>query len=151
MIAPRLTVHKTQALSIKHVVKGCLEAAGHIEKCHGSNHKKHAQLCVQGVFAWGQVYVLISRVTDPENFQLVGIPPLDLVHDVRLALRAAGFDPDDVFTKGTAVSNEWQYDPLQRKFSQKRISERTVPMTHRPLHEVLDPQPRTAEVLMCPP
>ena len=29
-IAPRLTVHKTQALSIKHVVKGCLEAAGRI-------------------------------------------------------------------------------------------------------------------------
>ena len=39
-----LTIHKTQALSIKHLVIGCLE----------------------GVFAMGQVYVLISRVTDPQ-------------------------------------------------------------------------------------
>jgi len=31
--APRLTVHKTQALSIKHIVKGCLEAAGRIANC----------------------------------------------------------------------------------------------------------------------
>ena len=35
-----LTVHKTQALSIRHLVLGCLE----------------------GVFALGQVYVLMSRV-----------------------------------------------------------------------------------------
>ena len=40
-----LTVHKTQALSIKHIVRGCIE----------------------GVFAQGQVYVLISRVTDPNS------------------------------------------------------------------------------------
>ena len=55
----RLQVHKTQALSIKHLVLGCLE----------------------GVFALGQVYVLVSRVTDPKNFSLVGIPPRDLVED----------------------------------------------------------------------
>ncbi len=36
-----LTIHKVQALSIAHLVIGCLE----------------------GVFAMGQVYVLISRVT----------------------------------------------------------------------------------------
>ena len=47
-----LTVHKTQALSIKHLVLGALE----------------------GIFALGQVYVLISRVTDPANFALVGVP-----------------------------------------------------------------------------
>ena len=45
-----LTVHKVQALSIHHKVHGCLE----------------------GVFAQGQVYVMVSRVTDPENFCLVG-------------------------------------------------------------------------------
>ena len=33
-----LTIHKTQSLSVKHVVRGCLE----------------------GVFAFGQVYVLVS-------------------------------------------------------------------------------------------
>ncbi len=41
---------QVQALSITHAVHGCLE----------------------GVFAIGQVYVLISRVTDPLNFGLVG-------------------------------------------------------------------------------
>ena len=45
-----LTVHKVQALSIQHLVFGCLE----------------------GTFAQGHVYVLVSRVTDPENFYLVG-------------------------------------------------------------------------------
>ena len=50
-----LTVHKTQALSIKHLVLGSLE----------------------GVFALGQVYVLISRVTDPQNFSLLGIPSVE--------------------------------------------------------------------------
>ena len=39
-----------QALSIKHLVLGCLE----------------------GVFALGQVYVLFSRVTDPLHLALVG-------------------------------------------------------------------------------
>jgi len=43
-----LTIHKTQALSIKHIVRGSLE----------------------GIFAVGQVYVLISRVTDPANLEL---------------------------------------------------------------------------------
>ena len=51
-----LTIHKTQALSIKHIVRGSLE----------------------GIFAFGQVYVLISRVTDPANLELIGLPPKDL-------------------------------------------------------------------------
>ena len=50
-----LTVHKVQALSIKHRVLGCLE----------------------GVFALGQVYVLISRVTDPINFSLIEMPSVE--------------------------------------------------------------------------
>jgi hypothetical protein len=49
-----------QALSIRHIVRGCLE----------------------GVFAQGQVYVLVSRVTCPWHFQLVGLPPKDLLEDV---------------------------------------------------------------------
>ena len=72
-----LQVHKTQALSIKHLVLGCLE----------------------GVFALGQVYVLVSRVTDPKNFSLVGIPPRDLVEDLAQALLRAGIDVDSFFKK----------------------------------------------------
>ena len=55
-----LTCHKVQALTIKHVVRACLE----------------------GIFAWGSVYVMFSRVTDPRNLRLVGLPPYDLLDDV---------------------------------------------------------------------
>ena len=88
-------------------------------------------------------------VTVPENFQLIGLPPVDIVNDVRAALRSAGFqDPDAVFATSTSISMEWLYDAVERRFSQKRISERSVPMIHRTLAQTLDPQPRTAEVLM---
>ena len=59
-----LTIHKTQALSIKHIVRGSLE----------------------GIFAFGQVYVLISRVTDPANLELIGLPPKDIIEDLSAAL-----------------------------------------------------------------
>ena len=111
----RLQVHKTQALSIKHLVLGCLE----------------------GVFALGQVYVLVSRVTDPKNFSLVGIPPRDLVEDLAQALLRAGIDVDSFFEKACQVSGEWKYDRsrarvldrIQQKFSNKR----TVPLRFRTL------------------
>ena len=70
-----LTVHKTQALSIKHLVLGSLE----------------------GVFALGQVYVLISRVTDPQNFYLLGVPPRDLLEDLASALIEQGISVDEFF------------------------------------------------------
>ena len=44
---------------------------------------------LEGVFALGQVYVLISRVTDPVNMQLVGLPPMDLLPDIYAAWQAA--------------------------------------------------------------
>ena len=127
-----LTIHKTQALSIKHVVRGCLE----------------------GVFAFGQVYVLISRVTCPWNLELIGLPPKDLVNDVAAALGAAGKDYNDVFDKCLDVSSEWKYDlnsthrqPVER-FSQRYIRERQVPMVHKTLDEILNPQPVASEVLL---
>ena len=51
-----LTIHKIQALTLTQLVLGCLE----------------------GVFAHGQIYVLISRVTDPQNFCAIGMPPEDI-------------------------------------------------------------------------
>ena len=53
--------------------------------------------CFEGVFALGQVYVLVSRVTDPMNLVLVGVPPKDLLEDIAAALLACGVDVDKYF------------------------------------------------------
>jgi hypothetical protein len=83
------------------------------------------------------------------------LPPKDLIGDLSAALRRAHLDPDDVFNKCIGVSNEWKYDlnnvyskPYCERFSQQRIAERTVPMVHKSLEEVLKPQPAASEVLL---
>ena len=124
-----LTIHKTQALSIAHLVLGCLE----------------------GVFALGQVYVLFSRVTIPQNCQLVGIPPKDLIDEVADALRAAGFDVDTCFKRAAAVTGEWVYTPgdgpVSHRIVPKRSAERNIPLKCRTLAEVLTPQPQASAVI----
>ena len=35
---------------------------------------------------------MISRATDPKNVELIGIPPIDLLEDVKKALIEAGMD-----------------------------------------------------------
>ena len=124
-----LTVHKTQSLSIKHVVRGCLE----------------------GVFAYGQIYVLVSRVTDPMNFQLIGMPPADMMDEVAIAWRAEGLDVVECLRRATTVTAEWIYEPgdgeLRDRFRPKKQTEQTVPVKHRELWEILNPQPRAAAVL----
>ena len=138
-----LTIHKTQALSIKHIVRGSLE----------------------GIFAFGQVYVLISRVTDPANLELIGLPPKDIIEDLSAALVKKlielGFEKpyaarDAFFKKCTEVSKEWEFDKqsnhnvpsICERFSRQRKSERTVPMVHKTLEEVLNPQPIASKVLL---
>ena len=123
-----LTVHKTQAMSIKHVVLGSLE----------------------GIFALGQVYVLISRVTDPANFHLVGVPPKDLLEAVAAALRGVGLDCDEVFNRAVGVSNEWRYNPdrpWDQRFYPAYIRQRQVPPTHKSIDEILKPQVSAAIVI----
>ena len=124
-----LTIHKTQALSIKHIVAGCLE----------------------GVFALGQVYVLVSRVTDPRNFYLVGLPPRDLLEDIALAIARAGKDSEAFFKKNLSVTNEWVYDPeptrLRDRIKVKSTSEKTVPLRHKTLAEILRPMPDASNVI----
>ena len=130
-----LTIHKVQALTIKHKVDGCLE----------------------GVFAHGQIYVLASRVTDPVNFQTVGLPPLDLLDDVAMGWEEAGFDVDACFEHAASVTQDFEYrhsqpgaDPCRYVASRLTHSfqeERRVPVRLRPLHEVLNAQPETAAVL----
>ena len=75
------------------------------------------------------------------DFELVGVPPKDLVSSLAVALRRAGYDYDEVFQRCIGVSNEWNYNPTSssnvvERFSQKYIRQRSVPMTHKTLEEV---------------
>jgi len=130
-----VTIHKIQALTIKHDVNGCLE----------------------GVFAHGQIYVLASRVTDPEHFHAVGLPPLDLLEPVARAWKAAGLDVDACFQKAASVTKEWVYtaradggDPctgIASRLHPKYEKERRVAIHLKKLKAVLNAQPDAATVL----
>ena len=92
------------------------------------------------------IYLAHPRGTDPKDFELVGVPPKDIVSSLAVALRRAGYDYDAVFQTCIGVSNEWCYNAtgssnLAERFSQKYMRQRTVPMTHKTLEEVLNPQP----------
>ena len=84
-----ITVHKSQSLSVKHIVRGCCE----------------------GIFAHGHLYVLISRATDPKNVQLVGLPPKDMMEEVEAAWARAGLNVDECWRRAVSVTNEWVYTP----------------------------------------
>ena len=99
----------------------------------------------------GQVYVLISRVTDPKNFILCGVPPKDLIEDVAQALIAAGVDVDQYFKTACSVTKEWVYDEsfgrVKDRIRQKIDNERGIPLKHRTLAETLNPQPAASVVI----
>ena len=124
-----ITVHKSQSLSVKHIVRGCCE----------------------GIFAHGHLYVLISRATDPKNVQLVGLPPKDMMEEVEAAWARAGLNVDECWRRAVSVTNEWVYTPgtgpVGNRITQRRIAERTIPLKHRTLAEVLDPQPKASAVI----
>ena len=92
------------------------------------------------------MYLPPPRGTDPKNFELVGVPPKDIVSSLAVALRRANCDYDEIFQRCIGVSNEWNYNAtcnsnVAERFSQKNIRQRHVPLTHETLEEVLNPQP----------
>ena len=95
--------------------------------------------------------VLISRVTDPANLQLVGVPPRDLLQEVEQAWRELGYDVHECWQRAVSVTGEWQYHRggacIQDRIVQKRLEERRIPLKHRTMQEVLDPMPRASEVI----
>ena len=119
--------------SLRHIVRGCLE----------------------GVFAFGQVYVLISRVTDPVNMQLVGLPLMDLLTEIYAAWQAAGHDPVECLRRCATVTGDFVYHPGPQdprdRFTPRCVKERTVPVVARDLSEMLNPQPRAAAVMRARP
>ena len=132
-----LTVHKVQALTIAHVVRGCLE----------------------GVFAAGSLYVLISRVTEPQNLQLIGLPPADLLDDVAEELLRRGIDVNAFFKAACTITKEWVYTDAPTGLSQgaardvrsrlrpRLEARRRIPLKLRTLKETLEPQPAMTAVI----
>ena len=95
------------------------------------------------MFAQGQVYVLISRCTDPKNFELVGIPPADCLMDVVAAWTKAGLDAVEILRKSTELTREFVYDPapedIRDRIKPRFVNTKLVPVKNRTLGEV----PRT--------
>ena len=68
-------------------------------------------MSTDSIFAHGQVYVVWSRITKPDDFHLVGLPPKDLLDEVAAAWKAAGLDVDTCFAHAVMVTNDRQYTP----------------------------------------
>ena len=96
--------------------------------------------------------MLVSRVTDPKNFSLVGIPPRDLIEDLAQELLRQGIDVDAFFEKACQVTADWKYERSMAKvvdrIQQKFCNERTVPLKFRTLAEVLNPQPEALVIIL---
>ena len=79
-----------------------------------------------------EVYVLLSRVTDPRHLALIGMPPADLLEAVCAAWEKAGLDVVECLRRATQVTNEWVYTAtdgdLRSRFTPRRIKETTVPV-----------------------
>ena len=105
----------------------------------------------------GQIYVLISRVTTPQNFQAVGLPPLDMLEDVAKAWKEQGLNVHACFESAVKVTGEWTYDRsiggrdpcanILARLKPVKVEERRVPLKLHNLHKILDPQPDTSTVL----
>ena len=99
----------------------------------------------------GQVYVLVSRVTDPQNFVLVGGPPKDLLEDVAAALLARNVDVDKYFEDACSVTREWVYDRqgprLRDRFKVKFNNEQAIPVKLKSVEDIINPQPDAQVVI----
>ena len=95
--------------------------------------------------------MLVSRVTDPQNFVLVGIPPKDLLEDIAAALLARGVDADKYFEDAASVMREWIYDReaprLRDRVKVKFNKEHALPVKLKTLKEILNPQPDAQVVI----
>ena len=128
-------IHKVQALSIKHFVIGCLEgvlgrvgtqklaqrpllwAGRGLAKwrgiCAGPDLRpdciREEGMCSLRVRSRESAPSFplsrISRVTDPRNFLLTGLPPKDLWEDVALAWQRAGLNVDECWKRALSVTN----------------------------------------------
>ena len=82
---------------------------------------------------------------------LSGLPPADLLDEVAEAWARAGIDVVESLRNATIVTNGWEYVPgngnLHSRLERRQIRERSIPIVHRNLDEVLCPQPRALVVI----
>jgi len=88
-----------------------------------------------------EVYVLLSRVTDPRHIALIGMPPADILEDVCSAWEKAGLDVVECLRRATQVTNEWVYTAtdgdLRSRFMPRRVKETTVPVVASLVSEIV--------------
>ena len=70
------------------------------------------------------------------------------MEEVAIALKHTGYSEIDTFIRCTDVSREWEYKAGSKSFVQRYIRERQVPMTHKTLDEILNPQPIAGRVFL---
>ena len=114
---------------------------------------------MEGVFAAGSLYVLISRVTDPGNLELIGLPPADLLDDVAEELLRRGIDVNAFFKAACTITGEWVYTDaptglspgaardVRSRLRPRLEARRRIPLKLRTLKETLEPQPAMTAVI----
>ena len=105
LAAYALTIHKVQALTMAGKVLGCLE----------------------GIFAHGQIYVLVSRVTDPRNLCLIGLPSADLLDDIAAAWAAQGLDVDACLATAAITATDTSPSATVTVTSSGAVTARSAP------------------------
>ena len=68
---------------------------------------------------------MISRCADPANFELLGVPSIDLLEEVVMAWREAGLDIVESLRKCVTVTNEFEYVENQERIKDKIKPRRT--------------------------
>ena len=85
--------------------------------------------------------LLSTGVTDPRNFELIGVPPIDLLPEVLDALIAQGLDAAEIFRNSVEITRQFLYDPaaddIRDRFKPRWTSRKTLPVVNRTLAQML--------------
>ena len=77
---------------------------------------------------------------------MIGVPPWDIIEEVAMAWAHAGLDVASCMRRCAEVTGEFVYvekeSRLQKRLMPKILNVKTIPVRHRSLAEILDPQPR---------
>ena len=82
----------------------------------------------------------ICSLTGSGNFELLGIPPVDLLEEVVAAWEQAGLNAIELLQRSCEITREFTYEPsfptLRERLRPRFISNRMVPVKNRTLKEV---------------